>query len=75
MILHFIQIKSDKYANRHLLAMVREKTDAEKITTELKRRNISFETDEIPFGGLTDMRIRIFVFGCDIKNASDLIRA
>lgn len=66
------QIKSDKYASRHLLAMVKEKREAENIQSALTARKIAFETDTIPYGGLQDMRVRIFVFGCDIKRASDL---
>lgn len=66
------QIVSDKYANRHLLAMVKSKPESENIIHELKNRKITFETDQIPYGGLSDMRTRIFVFGCDIIKAADL---
>lgn len=68
----FRQIVSDKYANRHLLAMVKSKPESENIIHELKNRKITFETDQIPYGGLSDMRTRIFVFGCDIIKAADL---
>jgi hypothetical protein len=69
------QIFSDKYANRHLLAMVESVLESEKIMNELKYRNITFESDQIPYGGLNDIRTRIFVFGCDIIKANDLKQA
>ena len=65
------QMKADKFANAHLVGFL--KKDAEAVLLlELERRNVKYWTDQIPYGGVHDPRIRVFVSGCDIKNALDL---
>ncbi|PPK93930.1 hypothetical protein LY01_02152 [Nonlabens xylanidelens] len=68
----FDQIKSDQYANRNYIGMIKEKHRLNEIISELKKRNIEYWTDEIPYGGFEDMRTRIFVIGCDIKKVADI---
>ena len=65
------QIKSDKHANRNYIGMIREKSRLIEIISELNKRDIEYWTDEIPYGGIEDMRTRIFIIGCDIKKVSD----
>ena len=67
-------IKADKHANRHYIGMYKSDKEVEKILAELKQRGIKYWTDSIPYGGLNDYRTRIFVIGCGIKMAADLIQ-
>lgn len=70
----FEEIKANNHANRHYIGMYSSEQKVEKILGELKRRKIEFWTDKIPYGGLKDLRTRIFVIGCGIINAKDLVR-
>ncbi|WP_204346629.1 hypothetical protein [Psychroserpens algicola] len=67
-------IKADEHANRNYIGMYKSDTEVEQILTELKKRGIEYWTDKIPYGGMNDWRTRIFVIGCGIKNARDLIK-
>ena len=52
----FKEITTDKNANKHLVGFL----------------NVEFYKDEIPYGGFSVIRIRVFVFGCAIKKVLDL---
>lgn len=67
-------IKADEHSNRNFIGMYKEDSEVKKILSELKNHNIEFWTDKIPYGGLNDFRTRIFVIGCGINKAKDLIR-
>ena len=69
------EIKADSHANRNLIAMIKEKQELEKLISELKNREIKYWTDYIPYGGNNDWRTRVFVVGCGIKKATDLIQS
>ncbi|MES2331248.1 MAG: hypothetical protein V4539_16715 [Bacteroidota bacterium] len=68
----FEKITSDKFANRHMVGFIKDKTTETDLLNELGNRNIQFWKDEIPYDGINDTRIRVFVFGCDIKRVLDL---
>lgn len=68
------KIKEDEHANRNLLGMYKENSELEKVLLELKNRGIEYWTDKIPYGGINAWRTRIFVIGCGIKKATDLIK-
>ncbi|MEO6734560.1 MAG: hypothetical protein ABIN01_25290 [Ferruginibacter sp.] len=68
----FKTITADDSAKRHLVGFIKEKLKVEELLAELQNRKIHFYKDEIPYGGLVDRRIRVFVFGCDINRVSDL---
>jgi|TARA_B110001450_G_C17427547_1_gene402506 hypothetical protein len=68
------QIKSDEHSNRNFIGMYKEKEEVERITLELKKRDVEYWTDKIPYGGINDWRTRIFVIGCGIKKVTDLIQ-
>ena len=68
----FEKITSDKTANRHMVGFLNDENTESELLQELQRRNIKYFTDTIPYGGVNDLRYRIFVFGCDINKAQDL---
>jgi hypothetical protein len=68
----FKTITADKFANRHLIGFLKDKLAEEELLKELNNRNIKYWTDQIPYGGISDPRFRVFVFGCDIKLTVDL---
>lgn len=68
----FQQITADKFANAHLVGFIKERTELEILLAELAARKIDYWQDEIPYGGSSDPRTRVFVSGCDILNAKDL---
>lgn len=67
-------IKSNEHANRNYIGMYKSDQEVERIISELKKRGIEYWTDKIPYGGINDWQTRIFVIGCGIKNAQDLIK-
>lgn len=67
-------IKSDEHANRNYIGMYKSDPEIKQILSELQKRGIEYWTDKIPYGGMNDWRTRIFVIGCGIKNAQDLIK-
>jgi len=69
-----IKIKADEQANRNYIGMYKSDENVQRILSELKNRGIEYWTDEIPYGGINDCRTRIFVIGCGIKKAQDLIK-
>ncbi len=68
----FEKIKSDRFANRHMIGFLDNESSQSELLKELKKRDINYFADKIPYGGLNDLRYRVFVFGCDIKNVADL---
>ena len=68
----FKTIKADKFADRHLVGFIEDSLKESELITELKSRSINFWKDKIPYDGLNNFRIRVFVFGCDIKKVLDL---
>jgi hypothetical protein len=67
-------IKADEHSNRNFIGIYKESLAIEKIISELKNRDIEYCTDKILYGGVNDWRTRIFVIGCGIKKATDLIK-
>ncbi len=67
----FNQIKSDKFADRHMIAFVSNKLNLSPLYNELDKRGVNYFTDEL-FYAENDYRTRVFVFGCDIKKVADL---
>lgn len=65
-------ISSDKFANRHLIGFIKEKSKEQELLVELEKRKIEYWKDEIPYGGKNDPRTRVFVFGCDLYQVLDL---
>ena len=55
-----------------MLGMFKEKLVVEELMNDLSKENIHAEMDEIPYGGLNDMRYRILVFGKDVVKGKDL---
>ena len=55
-----------------MIGFIKDRTKETELLTELRNRNIKYWKDEIPYGGPNDIRVRVFVFGCDIKRVSDL---
>ena len=68
----FEQIKTDRTAKSHCIAMLKSDTELHRLTSELDKREVNYWIDTIPYGGLNDMRNRIFIIGCDIKKVEDL---
>lgn len=68
------QIKSDQYANLNYIGMYKDNIELQKILLELEKREIKYRTDKIPFGGLNDVRTRVYIIGCGIKHVRDLIK-
>ena len=68
----FTAITADKTANRHLVGFMDNETTKQALLTELANRRIPYREDTIPFGGLHDLKTRVFVFGCAIQRALDL---
>lgn len=68
------KIKADGHANRNYIGMYADHQEVEQLLSELKKRKVEFWTDKIPFGGMNDLRTRVFVIGCGIKNVQDLIK-
>lgn len=68
----FAHITADPYARRHLIGFLKkDESIKNELLLELKNRGIDFFIDEIPYA-VNDPRCRVFVFGCDLKNVSDL---
>lgn len=65
-------IASDRFANRHMIGFVAGENTVAELLSELTRREVSYWKDQIPYGGLHDLRTRVFVFGCDINKVLDL---
>lgn len=68
------EIKADKHSNRNFIGIYKDLSEVKKILLELQNRGIEYWTDKIPYGGMNDWRTRIFVIGCGIKKATDLIK-
>lgn len=68
------QIKSDQFANLNYIGRYRADIELQNVLLELEKREIKYRTDKIPFGGYNDVRTRVFIIGCGIKHAGDLIK-
>lgn len=68
----FKKITADKSANRHLIGFINDKSTEKELLDELDKRKIEYWRDEIQYSGINDLRIWVFVFGCDIKKVLDL---
>ncbi|HEX9958192.1 MAG TPA: hypothetical protein VGA96_13090 [Fibrella sp.] len=68
----FRAITADKSANRHLVAFLKDKAVETELLAELDLRGVPYWKEKIPYGGLHDVRVRIFVFGCDVQKVLDL---
>lgn len=65
-------ISNDKYANNHLLAMTPDLRYKEELLDILESRGLRYFFDQVP--GYSGMEFRIFVVGCDINKAQDLVK-
>ena len=68
------KIKADEHSNRNYIGMYKSDEKVEQILSELKKRGIEYWTDKISYGRMNYWKTRIFVIGCGIKNAQDLIK-
>ncbi len=68
----FEQIKTDQTAKTHCIAILKNEDELKSLTSELEKRGVKHRFDKIPYGGKNDIRIRVFVIGCDIKKVQDL---
>jgi hypothetical protein len=68
----FKKITADKFAKSHMVGFINDKQSGLDLETELRKRNIDFWKDEIPYYGLAKPTTRVFVLGCDIKKVLDL---
>ncbi len=59
------QIRNDPWAWTHCVGWFRAERDSVALTAKLRARGLSFYSDQIPYGGPSDPRYRIFVFGRD----------
>lgn len=68
----FNQIKIDKTAKSHCVGFVFNKAESESLSKILKDKNIDFFQDEIPYNGPNKPAYRTFVYGCDIKELTEI---
>ena len=67
----FNQISTDKWAKTHCIGFSIDKRQCDELAEELKKLNIDFIQDEIPYYAEQPV-FRIFVFGCDIQKTEYL---
>jgi|SRR5690606_25102631 len=65
-------ISNDKHAKSHLIAMTQNPDYSKEVISKLELRGLQYWFDEIPQFNENSL-IRIFVLGCDINKAQDLI--
>jgi hypothetical protein len=66
-------IKSDVYANRHLIGFVKTQSELQSLMQELDNRGINYFTDVLFYSNQPPRdRFRVFVFGCDVQKVLDL---
>ncbi|SIT05350.1 hypothetical protein SAMN05421766_10828 [Zobellia uliginosa] len=70
----FDQIQSDKWAKTHCIGMTTSKEEKMELSEELRKREIKFIQDEIPYFGPKRPAYRTFVLGCDKLKTKDLKR-
>ena len=68
----FMKITADKFAKSHMIGFINDKQSELDLEIELRKRNVDFWKDEIPYYGLAKLTTRVFVLGCDIKKVLDL---
>lgn len=56
----FEKITADKFAKSHMVGFINDKQSGLDLETELRKRNIDFWKDEIPYYGLAKPTIRVF---------------
>ena len=64
-------LEANKWATSHMIGFFKDETDAMQLKQKLDEQKISYFSDSIPYGGATDLRHRIFVFGADIEKVKD----
>lgn len=69
----FKKITNDIHAKRNYIGMYKKK-EAEKVLLDLQKREVEYYIDKIPYNGINDIIIRVFVIGCGIKKVADLIK-
>ncbi|MEJ8561723.1 hypothetical protein QTO30_11160 [Yoonia sp. GPGPB17] len=69
----FAQIRRDGFAWAYHVCSVRELAQRDAIKHELESRNIGYYDDAIPYGGMKDMRYRIYVHVSDADAVTDLV--
>ena len=67
------KITADEYSKRNYLGVYKDE-EIQQILLELTNQGIEYWTDKILYGPFEDWRTRIFVVGCGIKKAKDLIQ-
>ncbi len=68
----FKQIKGDSLAWRHMIGFLKQKWKLAFLIRALKKREIFYYQDTIPYGGPRDLRYRVFVNGLDMTAVADL---
>ncbi|MEM6842890.1 MAG: hypothetical protein AAF632_11745 [Bacteroidota bacterium] len=68
----FKQIKSDMWAKVHRVGFTVDKVKIDELAQTLKKRNIEFLQDSIPYYGSQSPVYGIFVFGCSNRRVIDL---
>lgn len=67
-------LSKDKWAQSHMVGMFESAAEAADLARALSLKGIYSETDRIPYGGLSDPRFRVFVYGRDVFKVKGSIR-
>lgn len=66
------KIKTNDSAKEHCIGFLKSELLFNELLEKLKSRNIRHRFDSIPYGGVNDLRHRVFVYGKDIDLVRDL---
>ncbi len=66
------QIKTDGWAWSHMVGFVHDRKELNALKSCLTNMQIPFYEDSVPYGGLDDLRFRVYVHGLHAKAVSDL---
>ena len=69
----YAALVQDKWASSHLIGLFKTETEAQDLIERLGQAAIKGDMDHIPYGGLGDLRHRVFVYGRDIYRFRDLM--
>ncbi len=65
---HMMSVRQD-----HLVGFFRSQEKAKKLEVQLEQHGLAPHSDSIPYGGVNDPRVRVFVVGKDIFKAKELL--
>lgn len=68
----FEKLSNSKDGRRHCVGFTKSEKKHIEICNKLDEKGLNYETDSIPYSSSTDLRYRIFVFGCDIQKVKNL---